>query len=89
VTRIAPSVIAYVGADNMTDGQLPAYAWPGGYPLFYLTESNAVLCPEHANAEGNYSDELIVDGNINWEDPHLYCDHGERIESAYAEDDNS
>ena len=26
--------------------------------------------------------------NINWEDPSLYCAHsGERIESAYAEDD--
>ena len=29
----------------------------------------------------------VIGANVNWEDPALYCDHsGERIESAYAED---
>ena len=87
MTRIAPGVIAYVGADNMIDGQLPAFAWPGGYPLFYVTGQASILCPAHANAEGAYSDELIVEGAVNWEDPDLYCEHGHRIESAYAEDE--
>jgi hypothetical protein len=28
-----------------------AYAWPGGYPLYYLTEDCAALCPECVNRE--------------------------------------
>ena len=83
--RIAPSVITYVGADNLTDGKLPAYAWPGGYPLYYVTEQANVLCPEHANVENEFDDELITNGDVNWEDADLYCAHGHRIESAYAE----
>ena len=26
-------------------GALPAYAWPGGYPFYYLDANNDVLCP--------------------------------------------
>lgn len=85
-TRIAPSVIAHIGADNLIDGQLPTFAWPGGYPIFYLTESDTVLCPDHANVESDFSDELITAADVNWEDADLYCEHGHRIESAYAED---
>lgn len=85
MTRIAQSVIDYVGADNMTNGTLPSYAWPGGYPIFYVTDQGTILCPEHANVEHEYNDELIVAADINYEDDSLYCEHGERIESAYAE----
>lgn len=80
------------------DGELPKYAWPGGYPIFYLTEDNSVLCPDCAN--GRHGSEAadpdgqtdppwsIVAHECNWEDPELYCDHcHERIESAYAEDE--
>lgn len=28
------------------NGKLPAYAWPGGYPIFYIASDNGVLCPE-------------------------------------------
>jgi hypothetical protein len=67
------------------DGTLPAYAWPGGYPLFYIDEENNVLCPDCANKNDEF-DKPIVAADANWEDPDLYCDHcSARIESAYAE----
>ena len=27
-------------------GKLMAYAWPGGYPLYYVCKDGGVLCPE-------------------------------------------
>lgn len=80
------------------DGKFTAYAWPGGYPLYYITKDGGVLCGKcarEAEAEGLTSDPgdpqwYIVAAEVNWEDTSLYCDHaGERIESAYAEDDDT
>lgn len=86
--RISHPALASVQPVNISeDGKLPAFAWPGGYPLFYVTEQNTILCPEHASVESDYNDELISAVDVNWEDPELYCEHGERIESAYAEDE--
>jgi hypothetical protein len=65
------------------DGKLPAYAWPGGYPMLYVTPEGWSLCPDCAN-NGDWH---LQDGDANWEDPNLFCeDCGKRIESAYAED---
>ena len=83
--RASAAVRQYIG-DNFEDGALPAYAWPGGYPLYYVTDQGNVLCPAHANVESDYADELIDGADVNWEDAALYCEHGERIPSAYAED---
>lgn len=73
---------------------LPAYAWPGGYPIYYVTVMGSVLCPECANSEEakeadpHDNDWRIETAATNWEDPNLYCDNcSERIESAYAEDE--
>ena len=67
-------------------GTLPAYAWPGGYPLYYLDSENNALCPPCANDNDDYSAPIAA-GGINWADPAMYCDHcSKRIESAYAED---
>jgi hypothetical protein len=67
------------------DGTLQAYAWPGGYPIFYLDKESNVLCPPCANREVDQSQE-VVGADINWEDGALHCDDcGKRIESAYAE----
>lgn len=74
------------------------YAWPGGYPLFFVTSDGGCLhvkCAEENkdsivdSIEGDHHDGWLVEAqDINWEDPDLFCDHcGERIESAYAEDD--
>lgn len=72
------------------------YAWPGGYPLYFITNDGFALSFAAAKAERRLILEAIVSKNddqwrvvgmdINWEDAHLYCEHtGERIESAYAE----
>jgi hypothetical protein len=72
------------------------YAWPGGYPCFFITSDGAALSfntvkqeyrqilravREHSNCGWR-----VVAFDINWEDTQLYCDHtGEPIESAYGE----
>lgn len=68
------------------DGTLPAYVWPGGYPLMYLTTFNNSLCPDCANSWQDDEIETIVYGYIWWEGPAKYCDHcrGE-VESAYGD----
>lgn len=75
------------------NGNLDSYAWPGGYPLYYLTEDCGVLCPTCANgAESKKADEsdaqwFVVGADVNWEDPAILCDNcNQRIESAYAEE---
>lgn len=79
------------------DGTLMASTDLGGYPLFYLTADNGVLCPKDANMaerEGLSGDPHdaqwnIVAAQINYEDAWLFCDHcSERIPSAYAEDEH-
>jgi len=77
---------------RMDNGKLPAYAWPGGYPMFYLAKDNGVLCPKCANEfmPDRDNDEQLepVAYDVNWEDSALYCEHcNERIESAYGEDE--
>lgn len=73
------------------------YAWPGGYPVFFVTSDGGALSFKAAKQERRNILEAIahkqndgwrvVASEINWEDPDLLCDHtGERIESAYAED---
>lgn len=42
----AEHIRAYVGAEPT--GPLPAYAWPGGYPLSYLTAGGDELCADCA-----------------------------------------
>ena len=79
---------------------LPAYAWPGGYPIYYIDKGGAVLCPACAEEEirewqdapedekDYYEDDLPIAADVNYEDPELWCEGcNERIESAYAEDD--
>ncbi len=73
------------------------FAWPGGYPIFYVTQDNAPLCPKCANdnislcacpAESQEADPQwrIIAADINYEDDSLYCDNcNQRIESAYGE----
>lgn len=65
------------------DGRLPAFAWPGGYPIFYLDKQENILCPECASREV----EDVVDSDVNWEDDNLTCDDcGRPIDCAYPPD---
>lgn len=76
-------------------GKYPAYAWPGGYPIYYLMNDGEALCPTCMNDASNpiHTDEpndgwRVVGRDINYEDPSLFCCHcNKRIESAYAEDE--
>jgi len=77
------------------DGTLQSFAWPGGYPIFYLAADNGILCPDCANGKNGSEcqnpecqDEdqwRIVAAEIHWEGEPLVCEHcnGE-IESAYG-----
>lgn len=76
---------------------LPAFAWPGGYPIVYVTADGAVLCPDCANG-GNGSEASEdaeprsgwrLDGYaIHYEGPPEICDHcGAAVESAYGAPD--
>jgi hypothetical protein len=75
---------------RLSNGKLPAYAFPGGYPIFYLATDNGVLCPDCANQytpERDNEDQLKpVLCDINYEDESLFCEHcNKRIESAYGD----
>jgi len=66
----------------------------GGYPLYYITADGGVLSPsaveENLDLCRDPSDSQwhVIGADVNWEDPCLICDHtGNRIESAYAEDE--
>lgn len=73
------------------------FAWPGGYPCYFITNDGGALSFEAAKAERrnilealcndhDHSGWRVVAVDINYEDPELFCAHtNERIESAYAE----
>ena len=66
-------------------GDLPAYAWPGGYPVAYLTGENDTLCPKCANVVYEAPEAWF----IHYEGPDLQCDECyEAIESAYGDPDS-
>ena len=45
---------------RLSNGQLQAYAWPGGYPIFYLDSWNTLLCPACANeSELSYATDML------------------------------
>lgn len=74
-------------ADN--DGKIPSHAWPGGYPLYYVTADGGTLSPKavienEALCSGDDPQWSVVAVQTNYEDTELYCDHtGERIDAAY------
>ncbi len=78
--------------DQMRDeqGKLPAYAWPGGYPVYYLAADNGVLCPKCANdykPERDNEEQLKpVAGDVYYEGPNMQCENcNAEIESAYGD----
>ena len=70
------------------------YAWPGGYPMYFITSDGAALSFASARSEyrividsiahGHDDGWRIVGCQINYEDGEMVCDHsGEPIQSAY------
>ena len=70
------------------NGQLPTFAWPGGYPMFYLDGQNSVMCAKCANESHSDPDEIDsfrpVEFGIHYEGGPLNCDNcSENIDPAY------
>jgi len=72
------------------------YAWPGGYPMYGITNDGAALCIDCMRKEykqiayarkHRLRDGWRVDAvDINYEDTDLMCEHcNQFIESAYGE----
>ncbi len=72
------------------------WAWPGGYPLYFICSDGAALSFDSVKKElrnilhsikYDYNDGWrVVACDINYENNELYCDHsGEKIEAAYRE----
>ena len=78
---------------TFTGQEWEKWAWPGGYPIYYICADSECLCSDCANKNINLTadplaepDWRIVDADINWEDEHLFCAHCNNfIESAYGE----
>ena len=79
------------------------WAWPGGYPVYWIMADGGACAFRVAKSERRYMLEALRDAargwpdkqwlpielDINWEDTTLTCDHtGERIPSAYGDDDD-
>ena len=76
------------------------YAWPGGYPMYFITSDGAALsfeavCENYRSClwsmrHGVSDGWRIVGVGINWEDVSLTCDRtGKPIESAYGSEDDT
>jgi hypothetical protein len=50
-SRHAAKIIRKALGLEVSREPLPAYAWPGGYDLAYITSDNAILCADCANKE--------------------------------------
>jgi hypothetical protein len=70
------------------------FAWPGGYPLYFVCSDGEPLsfkaAREHASLicqairDKDRSGWQVIGADVNWEDPSLTCAHtGKPIESAY------
>ena len=78
-----------------------AFAWPGGYPVYFVTSDCEAMSFEYARANADLIRQAIAENDtrsswhvlgadINWEDASLYCcGNNKRIPSAYAEDEVS
>ena len=74
-------------ADVMAGMPLPAFAFPGGYPLCYLDAENNVLCADCASVSDEFNEPTVACGT-HLEGPPIHCDDCEfGIESAYGDPD--
>ena len=77
--------------DRLSDNVLPAYVWPGGYPILYLDGHNEVLCAKCATIEADKPDagkDAPVAADVFYEGPSEFCAVcNTEIESAYGDPD--
>lgn len=82
-----------VGTPILVRREWEKYAWPGGYPLYYVTQDGGCLCTDCANENLDRTIEedgdkswLIAGCDINYEDTGLYCDNCNKfVECAYGD----
>jgi hypothetical protein len=90
--------MTYTISNFRRDMRIGKWAWPGGYPRYFICDDGEPLSFVAAKENRRLILEAIHDADrsgwhvvgcdINWEDPALFCSHtNERIESAYAEDE--
>jgi hypothetical protein len=78
-----------------TEHKLNIYAWPGGYPLFYITKDGGALCAKCANdniellSDPDDPQWYLMGYEVNYENEELICDNcAIKIDSAYGDDDD-
>lgn len=81
-------LVRRVGEDNIgADGELPPYAWPGGYAIAYYDAENNVLCSRCASRDAG---DPFDDGTFDKQDMIIGCDilegEGSEDEHAYCDD---
>lgn len=71
---------------------VPELAFPGLYPIYYVTQDGGILCPKCVNAnlglcaDSSDSQWYVIASDINYDNDGMQCDNcGCQIESAYGE----
>jgi hypothetical protein len=88
--------MTYTISDFRRDYRIGKFAWPGGYPRYFVCEDGEALSFEAAKENRRLILEAIRDQDrsgwhvvgvdINWEDVNLRCAHtNEPIQSAYGD----
>lgn len=88
---------AFTLSDVKRELRYGKWAWPGGYPRYFIADDGEALSFEavrenwrevvSSHLSGLRDGWLLVGVDVNWEDAELTCAHtGERIESAYGEE---
>lgn len=73
------------------------YAWPGGYPIYFITDDGEAISYDTVKSEYRLILKSVKDRtndgwrvvavDINWEDDDLYCCHSnEKIQPAYGKE---
>lgn len=69
-------------------GKMERWAWPGGYPIVYLTSAMDPICGECAQ-EVDFQEEICYQ-EINWESQgEVCCGCNKELESAYGSPEGS
>jgi hypothetical protein len=85
---ISPALLRHV--DVATAADLPAFAFPGGYPVLYIVENGqSIVCADCAKKIGSDpDDEMVTAIDIFYEGPPAFCDEcNAEIASAYGDPD--
>ena len=86
------SINAMLDLQKRNAGELPKYAWPGGYTLVYYCTNGDVICPDCAQKALSDPDEFPeykpTEYSTYDEGPTMQCDSCQcDIESSYGDPD--